>query len=81
MTEKPTSLDAAAASAQSTDDLIGKVAAHLTGRQYLNEVTYEEEAWLKTWGLVVVFGASDDLCQLRGAILDEVGCNNYQATV
>lgn len=25
-------------------------------------------------GLVVVFGASDDLCELRGAIYDEVGC-------
>ena len=28
----------------------------------------------KEYGLVVVFGASDDLCELRGAINDEIDC-------
>lgn len=35
-----------------------------------------EEAEAKASGLVVIFGASDDLCELRGAIDDELG--SYQ---
>jgi hypothetical protein len=34
------------------------------------------EAEAKNHGLVVVFGASDDLMEFRGAIHDEIGCYN-----
>ena len=46
----------------------------LNGRQYLNELTKELEAYAKENGIVVVFGQSDDLLELRGAIDDEFGC-------
>jgi hypothetical protein len=51
-----------------------ELAARLNGREYGNEMTAEEEGEAKTAGLVVLFGASDDLAELRGAINDEVGC-------
>jgi hypothetical protein len=47
-------------------------AARLTSREYRREITNAEEAEAKAAGLVVVFGASDDLVELRGAIDDEV---------
>lgn len=48
--------------------------AHLLdGREYGSEITADEEAVAKEAGLVVIFGASDDLVELRGAIDDEVG--------
>jgi hypothetical protein len=47
------------------------LAAKLDGREYTNEITREEEAQAKAAGLVVAFGASDDLLELRGAIHDE----------
>jgi hypothetical protein len=50
------------------------LATLLNGREYLNEITLEEEAQAKAAGLVVVFGYSDDNMELRGAINDEVGC-------
>lgn len=50
------------------------LAARLNGREIGDEITSEEEKLAKTNGLVVIFGASDDLCELRGAIEDEVGC-------
>ncbi len=50
-----------------------ELAARLNGRSIGAEITREEEALAKQHGLVVVFGASDDLCELRGAIHDEVG--------
>ncbi len=49
-------------------------AAKLHGRQYRSEITREEAKEAKDAGLVVVFGASDDLMELRGAIYDEVDC-------
>lgn len=51
-------------------------AALLTGRGYRNEITKSEEAQAKASGLVVLFGASDDLMEFRGAINDEVDCYN-----
>lgn len=51
-----------------------QLAARLNGRQYGNEITREEEQLAKGNGLIVIFGASDDLCEMRGAIDDEVGC-------
>jgi len=49
-----------------------ELAALLNGRQYRNEMTKGEEAAAKTAGLVVIFGASDDLMEIRGAVDDEV---------
>lgn len=46
----------------------------LDGREYLHEITKEEEALAKELGFVVVFGYSDDNTELRGAIDDEIGC-------
>lgn len=49
-------------------------AAKLHGRQYRSELTKEEAKAAKDVGLVVVFGASDDRMELRGAIHDEADC-------
>ena len=55
-----------------------ELAARLNGREYGSEITKAEEAEAKAAGLVVVFGASDDLVELRGAIDDELGA--YEGT-
>jgi hypothetical protein len=51
-----------------------EMASKLNGREYGNEITPPEENEAKESGLVVVFGASDDLCEFRGAIYDEADC-------
>lgn len=51
-----------------------QLASMLNGRQYGEEITREEEKLAKESGLVVIFGASDDLCEMRGAIYDEFDC-------
>jgi hypothetical protein len=48
-------------------------AAKINGREYRNEITRDEESDAKLGGLVIVFGASDDLMEFRGAIQDEIG--------
>ena len=50
-----------------------ELAAKLNGREYCREITDEEAKQAKEAGLVVVFGASDDLIEFRGAIRDEGG--------
>jgi len=50
-----------------------KFAAMLNGREYRNEITKDEAAQAKAAGLVVVYGASDDLMEFAGALYDEVG--------
>ena len=50
-----------------------QLAEILNGREYREEITRGEEATAKENGLVVVFGASDDLTEFRGAITDEGG--------
>jgi hypothetical protein len=50
------------------------LAALLNGREYPNEITRDEEKAAKQAGLIVLFGASDDLAEFRGVIHDEVGC-------
>ena len=50
-----------------------RFAARLNGRSIGNEIDPHEEAEAKANGLLVVFGASDDLCEFRGALYDEVG--------
>jgi hypothetical protein len=47
----------------------------LHGRQYGSEITEEEEAAAKAAGLLVIFGASDDLMEFRGAAHDEIYCH------
>ena len=53
-----------------------ELAAQLTGGEIGDEITLEQEAAAKVAGLVVIFGASDDLVELRGAIYDELGAWN-----
>lgn len=50
-----------------------ELAARITGNQYRSEISEELEAVAKSCGLVVVFGASDDLMEFRGAIHDGAG--------
>lgn len=50
-----------------------QLAELLDGREYGSEIVSSEEKAAKAAGLLVVFGASDDLCELRGVIKDEVG--------
>jgi len=50
-----------------------ELAMLLTGREYRKEIDRTEEHQAKAAGLVVAFGASDDLLELRGAVHDEVG--------
>lgn len=45
----------------------------LNGRQYRKEITQEEEKLAKEKGLLICFGASDDLLEFRGIVHDEVG--------
>lgn len=50
-----------------------KFAAMLNGRECRYEITKDEAAQAKAAGLVVVYGASDDLMEFAGALYDEVG--------
>ena len=49
------------------------VAEKLNGREYGSELTDEEAEQLKSVGLVVAFGYSDDNVEFRGAFNEEVG--------
>lgn len=49
-----------------------QLAQILNGREYRDEITKEEEQLAKENNLLVCFGASDDLLELRGIIDDEV---------
>ena len=50
------------------------LAALLNKRQYNEEITNQEANDAKNAGLLVVFGASDDLIEFRGLFSDEMGC-------
>ena len=50
------------------------LASMLDNNEYGHEMTEEDIKWAKEHNLVVVFGASDDLMEFRGAIDDETGC-------
>lgn len=50
-----------------------QLAEKLDGREYLNEITPEEEKEAEANGLVAVYGYSDDNVELAGAISDEIG--------
>jgi hypothetical protein len=49
-----------------------ELATLLNNREYLNEVPDDMGRIAAENGLVIVFGASDDLCEFRGAINDEL---------
>jgi hypothetical protein len=49
-----------------------ELAELLNGRQYGDEITSEEEKISHDNGLVVIFGASDDIVEFRGVINDEI---------
>lgn len=53
---------------------IHEFAQLLNGREMGYEITREEVQLAKEIGYVVVFGASDDLMEFRGAISDEADC-------
>ena len=53
-----------------------ELAQKLDGREYGKEITKEEEALAKENNLVVVYGASDDLVEIVGALSDEFGDHN-----
>ena len=53
-----------------------EMAARLTGRQYRSETTRDDQLLARQHGLVIVYGASDDLVELEGAISDEIGACN-----
>lgn len=55
-----------------------KLAELINGRSYRNEMNKEEEQIAKENGLIVIFGASDDLVEFRGAIYDELDA--YEGT-
>ena len=48
-------------------------AALLNNRQYRNEITRAEASQAEKYNFVIVFGASDDLMEFRGAINKELG--------
>lgn len=52
------------------------LAAMLNGREYSQEITSEEEKLAAESGLIVAFGASDDLLEFRGALGGELGGYN-----
>ena len=66
---KPASLAEAAPVKLSKELLAGL----LTGREYGKEMAKEEEQQAKAAGLIVIFGASDDLMEFRGFVNDERG--------
>ena len=59
---------------QNQDITIKDFAKLLNNREYGEEITDEEIKMAKELGFVVVFGASDDLVELRGVIDDEISC-------
>jgi hypothetical protein len=55
---------------------VEEVAASLDGREYKDEVRRGEQLAWRNAGIVVAYGASDDLLELNGAIEDEFGAWN-----
>ena len=50
------------------------LAALLDGREYRSEITSDESKLAKENGLVIVYGASDDLMEFGGAIYGDIDC-------
>jgi len=51
-----------------------ELATLLHGNEYRNEISDELNQKAKESGLLVIYGASDDLCYLGGVGNDEIGC-------
>jgi len=49
-----------------------ELATTLNGREYPNKITHSEETASRESGLLILYGASDDLVEMRGTIRDEV---------
>jgi hypothetical protein len=58
-----------------------EAAAALNGNQYREEGSNELFQAMKRAGLVAIFGASDDLMEIRGAVYDEIGCYDGEAAL
>lgn len=54
--------------------MLKEIAKMMDGRQYRNELVTEAVELAKKNNIVIVFGASDDLMEFRGAIDSEVDC-------
>ena len=50
-----------------------QLAAQLNGREYPLRLSAKDQLQARNNGLVIVYGASDDLCEFDGAISDECG--------
>lgn len=50
------------------------IAAMLTGSEYPLRIPTDIVKGAKETGIVIVYGASDDLMEFEGAIYDEIGC-------
>lgn len=53
-----------------------EIAAELDGSEYPLRVSKELQARAKEAGVVIVYGASDDLMEIDGVMTDEIGCND-----
>jgi hypothetical protein len=53
-----------------------ELAEKLNGREYGQEITREEAAEASVAGLIVMFGASDDLVEINGALDEELGAHD-----
>ena len=54
--------------------ILKEIAEQLNGSEYPLEPSKDIQQCAKENGIVIVFGASDDLMELRGAIYDEGSC-------
>jgi len=54
-------------------EALEEFASRLDGREYRSEVRAEDAVAAANQGVVIVYGASDDIVELAGAIDDEVG--------
>lgn len=53
-----------------------QMAERLNGRQYGRDTTKEDIQLARESGLVIIYGASDDIVEFEGAIVDEIGAYN-----
>jgi hypothetical protein len=58
-----------------------ELATRLDGRECGREVADHEMGAIKAAGLVVLYGASDDLLELRGVIYDELGAYHGRTAI
>jgi hypothetical protein len=53
-----------------------EIAAELDGTEYPVRITKELQKRANDAGVVIVYGASDDLMEIEGVISDEIGCHD-----